>query len=116
MNSDIQFFYDNAGYSYMPGIESRDVARHRNATKLAWNERAITNGPYWIDVVPDPTPWDGDYPYDGPLWVVSLMSCSGSIYADMLTAIGGVACERDDPYLRVVAAELAQDYFRELSD
>jgi len=33
-------------------------------------------------------PWDGDEPYDGPLWVVSVWSVKGTAYSAILGSLG----------------------------
>lgn len=107
-----QFFYDNAGCSYGAG-ETPEQGRARCARMLAAAEKKLIDGPYLISHEPDPEPWDGDEPYDGPLWTVSLWTVEGEKEPVLIGAIGSVACEELDPYMRVVAAELAAEYIRE---
>jgi hypothetical protein len=102
-----QFFYDNADYSFNPATETEDEGRIRGARELAAAEQRLENGPYFIDYRPDDKPWDGDVPYDGPLWVVNLQSVEGVSAPEVIAVLGSVACELSDPYMRVVAAQLA---------
>lgn len=105
-----QFFYEHAGYSYKTGEETPDAGRMRGARELAAAERRLKSGPYYIDVTPDPEPWDGDVPYDGPLWIVELWSVEETAEPKMLGCLGSVACEEGGDYLRVIAAELADEH------
>jgi hypothetical protein len=102
-----QFFYEHAGYSFDPVNELRECARHRNAQALADAERRMIAGPYYVETSPDPWPYDGDDNYDGPVWIVSLFRVDDRSEPECIGSIGGVAAEHDDPYMRVVAAELA---------
>src|SRR5688500_4393411 len=105
----LRFFFDRAGYSYDPATESPFQGRWRAARVLTDAERRLREGEYWVDVVPDDLPWDGDFPYDGPLWIVSLYR--GPWWEqELLGSLSGVACPQGDPYLRVVAAELAAEH------
>lgn len=111
LTTEEQFFYANAGYSYDPLTETPEQGRQRCARVLAAAERRLKTGPYFISVIPDDVPWDGDVPYDGPLWIVQLWSVGASSEAHLIGSIGGVATETDtDPYIRVVSAELASEY------
>lgn len=105
-----QFFYDNAGWSYDPATESEEEGRWRCARVLAEAEARLKAGPYFVDHEPDDLPWDGDVPYDGPLWIVTLYSVAGNLDGEILGSLSSVACEADDPYMRVVAAELASEW------
>lgn len=124
-----QFFYENAGWSYDPATETEEQGRRRGAVALARAEERMKAGPYFVDVEPDPEPYDGDVPYDGPLKVVNLWQMADPTRPEflwqmtdptrpeLLGCIGGIACEEGDPYLRVVAAELALEYLpKELTD
>lgn len=105
-----QFFYDHAGTSYNPTIETQEEGRIRGARDLAAAEARVKAGPYYVDHSPDDEPWDGDVPYDGPLWNVDLYSVSDTDSPTLLGSLGSVACEEGDPYMRVVAAELALEH------
>lgn len=105
-----QFFYDVAGFSYDPKTETEDEGRRRCARDLAAAEERLQNGNYIVSVEPDPEPWDGDFPYDGPLWIVTVWGAMSG-RPNTLGAVGSVACPSvDDPYIRVVAAELAAEH------
>lgn len=105
-----QFFYDHAGWSYSPETETPEVGRERGAIELARAEERMKNGPYYVTTEPDDMPWGGDFPYDGPMWIVSLWSVEGVAIGEVIGSIGGVACESGDPYMRVVRAELALEH------
>src|SRR5689334_7836283 len=110
LNERERFFYDRTGLSLNhPAVETE--GRERSARELAAAEIRLINGPYFIDVEPDDQSWDGDGDddYDGPLWTVTLYGVAGSDQPKPVATLGGVACERDDPYIRVVSAELALD-------
>lgn len=104
-----RFFYEHAGYSY-DRTETAEQGRVSTARALAAAEARLTAGPYLIDAVPDDVPWDGDEPYDGPLWIVTLWSVAESAHQTDLGSIGSVACEEGGWYMRVVAAELALEH------
>lgn len=110
-----QFFYEHAGYGRLRDEETEEQARARYARLLATAEQALKDGPYFVAHEPDDEPWYGDEPYDGPLWIVSLYSVSGATGAEVIGSLGSVACEADDPYMRVVAAELAHEYIPDSS-
>jgi hypothetical protein len=101
-----KFFYDNAGFSYARD-ETPEQGRKRGARELAAAEAWLRSGPYYIDVYPDDTPWDGDVPYHGPLWCVTLYGVADTDRPTVLDSVNAVACEAGSPYLRIVAAELA---------
>lgn len=110
LTKDEQFFYDHAGWSYDPKTETERQGRERGAKSLAAAEKRLKDGPYYFTTEPDDVPWDGDLPYDGPLWIVSLWSVRGTASGELIGSIGSVACESGDPYMRVVRAELASEY------
>lgn len=106
-----QFFYDHAGFSFDPLKETREEGHIACARALAAAEETMQAGPYRIEVEPDDVPWDGDVPYDGPLWCVTLVQGGGWLMdRTVLGSLGSVACTEDSPYLRVVAAELAHEH------
>lgn len=108
-----KFFFDHAGYSYPTGTDP-DAGHVATARELAAAEQRMKDGPYYVSVEPDPEPWYGDEPYDGSLWIVSLYRVTAvSEWPEILGSLGSVACEEHDPYLRVVAAELASEHIVE---
>lgn len=110
MSDAVEFFYEHAAYCHDPVKETEEEGRRRGARALAAAELRAKAGPYFFDAEPDDEPWDGDVPYDGPLWVVTLYSVEGSAVGMPLGALGSVACELDSDYMRVVRAELALGY------
>jgi hypothetical protein len=110
MDPVVGFFFDNAGYVQQPG-ESPFRARMRAAKALTAAEARLKAGPFFVSVEPDDGPYDGDVPYDGPMWVATLWTVDDSDRPEALGSLCGIACESDaDPYLRVVAAELADEH------
>jgi hypothetical protein len=107
-----RFFYEHGGYGYDPKTETPEQGRARCARELAAAEERLKSGPYFVDVeLDDDQTWDGDVPYDGPLWQALLYSVAGGTSRELIGSLSSIACETsDDPYLRVVAAELALEY------
>lgn len=104
------FFFEHAGFSFDPKTETPDEGRWGCARSLAAAESRLKAGPFYVDHEPDSEPWDADVEWDGPVWVVSLYRVDGSAEPELLGSLGGVGCEDGDPYLRVVAAQLADEY------
>lgn len=102
-----QFFYDHAGYSFKPGEETREQGKRRCALALAAAEQRLTDGPFFVTVERDPDPMDGKS--DEPQWIVGLFTVTGASEPMCLGSMGAVDCPADDPYLRVVAADLADE-------
>jgi hypothetical protein len=107
-----RFFYDHAGFSYGPRevLEDRRVA---GARMLAAAEARMLAGPFYVSTEPDDQPWDGDVPLgdEFQLVVVTLWSVEGWAAPVLLGCLGSVAIRSEsDPYLRVVAAELALEH------
>lgn len=113
MNEAEQFFMRHAGWSYDPETETPEQGMIRGARQLAAAEARFKAGPYFANHEPDDQPWDGDEPYDGPLWIVSLYSVAGTSEPELIGSLGSVACEADDPYMRVVIAELASEHIKD---
>ncbi len=98
-----QFFYDNAAWSYEPATQTCEEGHIETAKALAKAERALNAGLYYVTVEPDHNVWN-----DGPVWSVAILSDEGNPDTDeFLAGVGGVACAREDDYIRVVSAELA---------
>lgn len=104
------FFYEHAGYSYDPATQTPNDGRREGAGALADAERWATDHDLTVVWERDPEPYDGDVPYDGPMWVALLVPYDGGV-SDVRAAIGGVAIDSEHPdatpYGRVIAAELA---------
>jgi hypothetical protein len=111
------FFYEHAGYSYDPATQTQEEGRRASARALARAEQYATDHGWWVTWEADPDQWDGDMPYDGPLWVALLMAEPDGpepYHArgpETLATMGSIAIDstdpRSEPYGRVVAAELA---------
>ncbi len=102
-----KFFYENANYSFDRKIETQEQGRIRSARELAHAEQLLNAGPYFVDFTPDSEPWDGDVEWDGPVWIATLYSVMDSAEPKPMDSLSGIGASVDDPYLRVVAAELA---------
>lgn len=109
----LRFFLDHGGYWYNPNKESEFQGRWRSARTLADAERRLKRGPYFVSTEPDDLPWNGDVPWDGPIWVVTLWRVDGSDVPVAMGSLTGVGAHEGDPYLRVVAAELAAEHIKE---
>lgn len=102
-----EFFYAHAGYSYDPARgETPGSGRVRTAVLLAAAEEGLNRSDSYVEWEEDPEPYDGDVPYDGPMWIATLRNDSGEV----LASLGAIATPggADDDYARVIAAELAQ--------
>jgi hypothetical protein len=95
-----QFFFDNAGYSYDPKVETLEQGRTRCAQRLAAAEAEADHHNWWVE-------WTDDGEEDGaPRWCALLRDNNSAV----LGSLGGIdVCA--GPYARVVAAELAADVF-----
>lgn len=108
-----EFFYQRAAFACPVGAEPEEIeeCQRSNAARLAHAEQALREGPYFVDLEPDPEPWDGDVPYDGPLWGVLLMRVDEGDRAQGVASLWQVgATGHLDPYVRVVAAELMAEH------
>jgi hypothetical protein len=90
-------------------FEQYESQSQLSAIELMVAETAMLEKPYFIGVEPDPMPYDGDAHYDGPVWTVTLYTVVDRMEPAIAASMGGVAGERDDPYIRITAAELAYD-------
>lgn len=111
LNEAERFFYEHGNYSWKPKlVESEEEGKVRCARSLAAAERRLVAGPFYVTTDEDSDPWDGEVEWGGPVWVVSLWSVEGtSDRGNLVGSVGGVGCEAGDPYLRVIAAQLALD-------
>ena len=98
-----QFFFDNAGYSYDPKVETPEQGRTRCAQRLAAAEEEADRCGWWVE-------WTDDGEEDGR-WCRPLRDNNSAI----LNSLGGIdVCA--GPHARVVAAELAADDLQEKAD
>ncbi len=104
MNETEQFFYEYGGWADPPG-------REQCARDLAAAEARMRSGLFLVGIRDSQIPWDGDMPYDGPLYDVSLYRIDDAAHweeGELIASLGCCCAEsEEDPYLRVVAAELA---------
>lgn len=77
----------HAGYCTPPGRAACALAEARAEVKL---RKLIEEGIARIVVQDDPSPWDGDMPYDGPLFIVTVEIGNES------SSLGGIATSEDD--------------------
>lgn len=113
-----QFFYDNAGFSHNPEIESTEQGRVRCAQRLALAENWLRDADgIECEVSPDPYSdesfMDGESDeykaeWSGKAWCVRLYSDSDP----SLASLG--SCYGDKKYERVVIAELALEIMPEV--
>ena len=105
----VEFFFKHAGFSYRPEKETREQGRLRCALSLARAEEALASHPTaWVewegeDMPPDEE-WRGQIEEGSLLWVLA------SIFVDddCVASLGGILLKSmDEPYVRVVEAELA---------
>ncbi len=111
------FFAEHAGVGYQPRVETFEQGQRRGARELAAAERwLLDSADLRVGIEDDPFPWDGDVPWDGPLYVVSIWRdrWPDSDEPQCVASLGSVAVDGlDAPYLRVVAAELADELLYE---
>jgi hypothetical protein len=106
MNGAEQFFYEHAGWSYDREKETSDQGRVRCARALAEAETLCAREGWFVKWDHDWIPWDGDEPYDGPLWEAVLYDRTSNV----LASLGSIACKgQASDYGRVIDAELALD-------
>jgi len=118
LTEDEQFFYDHAGYSHRPD-EEPSSGRTRGAILLAMAEREARHRnwvySWWIDADADITPTDTYSVSGAEHWGVTLCDVNGVILGSLWSIDLGFAHgnhgepkqPEDDPYHRVVQAELA---------
>ena len=94
---------DGAGWCYDPARETADRGRVRSFLSAARAMYAYRHdGDAYVDWTPSEFPWDGDAPYDGPLWDATLYV--GDSPAASLCCIA--ADSPRDPYCLVIEGEL----------
>lgn len=120
----VRFFYEHAGYSYSPADgETAEQGHLRTARSLAEAEREAIERGWWVGTETDPEgPMEDDAgsveACESGEYVCLVVSLLGSdTDADslmraptVLTSVGNVIVPSDDdPYVRVVGAELAAE-------
>ena len=109
------FFYKHAGWSYDPARQTPDEGRRECARTLARAEVEAQARGWSVEWSPDTDAiWDDDVERettDYDQYLATLYDDEGCY----LTGIGSVDfgptdCPEDEPYARVVAAELASEY------
>jgi hypothetical protein len=121
LTTDEQFFYDNAGYSYAYGKESRSSGATRNALLLAQAEKEAKRKGWhveWsVDQEADITPTDNYFVSGAEHWEALLFDADGKLLASLGSIDLGYAYGNSgEPaypdttaYARVVKAELARE-------
>jgi len=108
--SAVAFFWEHAGYSYRPGVESPEQGRYLGAEALAEAECWLCDRYSSVEWVPEQEPVDrSGIGHDGPLWV-----CTVRVRDDQ-ESLGGIDLgpDGDDTqYKRVVAGELALELMK----
>ena len=102
----VEFFRLHAGYMVRKG-QSIAEAMEESARTLADAERRLKAGPYFVSLEPDPEGWDADVEWCGPVWIMTLWDVADETTPHTLGSLAGIGAYEGDPYLRVVAAELA---------
>lgn len=106
----IQFFYENAGYSYNPLTQTEEEGRIECARNLADSEAHAQDMEYTFTWEEDDeitsADWD-DESEEYPTWVCTMYAKNGYI----LSTMGGIdlgveGYQKTNPYTRVVEAEL----------
>lgn len=114
--ADVAFFYEWAASSYMPGKETEEAGRLRNAQEHATAEAAARDKGFSFQWAVDPTADSREFArgkrYD--LWECVARDGNG-MWAGGLSAIdfGRNGNPWGDPYRRVVEAGLAMDAIKE---
>lgn len=112
------FFYEWAGTSYVPGVETMEQGKRRGASALADAERIAREAgcsfEWTIDPDADSSCWSDD-PEPWDQWQLIVRGPDGEV----LTSLGGVDFGRDgepwgDPYRRVCEAECALEVLDQL--
>lgn len=121
LTEDEQFFYDNAGYSYDYDRENKTSGKTRTAILLAMAEREARRRNWlyeWsIDDDAEITPADGYYVSGAEHWKVLLRDADRTVLGSLGSIDLGFAHgnsgepkrPENDPYHRVVQAELASE-------
>lgn len=115
-DASVKFFYDNAGYSYDPRIETREQGRLRCAQSLAKAERYASEQGWLYEWSQDPEGCIGGdcgetATCDHPCCQGTSHDCRVCLLWDadstkVLASLGSI-CEPSTEYLRVIEAELA---------
>ena len=92
-----------AGWCWNPARETAEQGRVRSHLATARALYALRHDPdAYVDFVPSAFPWDGDEPYDDPLWDAALY-----IGDEIVASCCCIAAESpDDPYCQCIGAEL----------
>lgn len=106
MEPNVQFFYDNAGYSYNPATGTEEMGRIHCANRLAQAEIDGRHFGLTFEWVPDndadPMDWDGDGPMGDEAYGCVVRDPEGNIRASLWAIF-----DPTPQYRRVVEAELA---------
>jgi hypothetical protein len=106
-----QFFYEHAGYSVNRDEETHEKGHDRSARELATAEAWAEKRGYWFDVQPD-----DDIETTTTDEQIERIAAGETVYLTVLMynpdevcqSLGGTeVTSENDPYLRVVKAELA---------
>lgn len=109
----VEFFYEHAGWSYDPDVETSEQGRQRCARSLAMAEDVASDLGWTYTVQTD---WDVEPDDAGSVELVAsgeMVNLMVTLYnedGDLLALIGGVVVPSEDAdYVRVVKAELAYE-------
>lgn len=127
MNATERFFYDHAGFSYDPETETSEQGHARCARELAQAELEGKRRGWIVEAFPDDLPvMDDDVgsrelvesgqAVNLQVWLRAGPDCDPDEISDILGVLGGVVVpSEDDPYVRVVGAELALEALESLT-
>lgn len=105
----VRFFFDNAGFSYDPNVETAEEGKLRTASDLAMAEAwGKANGLTFV------WEFDHDDSSDGDETPEVREACIAYVDGDVVASLGGIGDATDD-YRRVVEAELAVEAALEVS-
>jgi hypothetical protein len=106
-DADVAFFHDDAGLCYDPATETPEEGRLRCAQELAEAERWLLRQPgHTVEWDGEPFPDRSGIDHNGPLFCC-LVSVPGVGRQSLGNIDLGPEGDLNDPYTRVVVAELA---------
>lgn len=125
MNDAVKFFYEHAGYSYGPG-ETPEQGRVRCAESLAAAEQRAKDRGYTFEWEVDPDIDSSEFSDEGPAWPLYgciMKDADGTVRGSLWAIDLGRDAEywsgqrfSDEPYVRVVQAEIASEEIPENAD
>lgn len=114
LNTVQKFFYKHAGSSYQPAVETLRQGKERGARKLARAERYASDHGCTFQWSIDPYVNSSEFSDERPAWALWICTMRNS-FGDVVESLSGIDFGSDgepwdQPYRRVVEAELALEY------